>query len=226
VRPKTAALLGIGTDDMKWKEYPTDFPSERRPVIHVPTARINHRASDSILRIWLSRIDQIIDRRLDRKGIIHTVSYARQKMIVDNSRHRDIMLLNDSKNTRDVVDLFKRSDPPCVLVSPSLGTGWDFPYEECEYIVVGKIPFPDTRSRIIKARQERDKDYVNYLAAQDLVQSAGRGMRAQDDRCEVIVIDDNIKWFLKRNKSHLPRSFLRSVKWAQTVPEAAPKVRG
>lgn len=219
VRPKTADVLGCG-EDYRFEEYPSTFPASRRPIIHVPTIRLNHRSDPSELLLWVTRIDQIISRRLDRKGIVHTISYARARFLMENSRHAEIMTTNHNRNTRSVVERFKEADAPAILVSPSLGHGWDFPYSDCEYIVIGKVPFPDTRGAVLKARCTEDKDYANYVTAITLVQQAGRAMRAADDRCEVLIVDDNARWFVPRNRKHTPNWF--NMERSATVPSPPP----
>ncbi len=222
VRPKTAGVLGC--NDYRFEEYRSTFPEARRRITHIPTIRLNNRSGHSELRIWANQINNIISRRLDRKGIVHTVSYERARFLIENSRHSDIMVSNHSRNTRSVVEKFKHADPPAVLVSPSLGHGWDFPYNTCEYIVIGKVPFPDTRGAVLKARCAEDKDYANYVAAIALVQQAGRAMRAADDRCEVLVVDDNARWFVPRNRHHFPAWFRMGR--SATIPMPPPALGG
>lgn len=93
------------------------------------------------------------------------------------------------------------------MVSPSLETGYDFPYRECEFQIVAKVPFLDTRSEVMKARVAQDRQYSNYTTALRLVQMVGRGMRAEDDFCETFVVDDNIQWFMQAARAFLPRWF-------------------
>lgn len=221
VRPKTAELLGIRKEDMTFKEYDSTFPEDRRPVIHVPTVRMNHRTTDADMHRWLQRIDGIIRLRKERKGIIHTVSYKRRNFILQNSKFRDQMITHDIRTAGRVVREFKRTTRPVVLVSPSMVTGYDFPYRECEYQVISKLSFPDARSKVMQAITGADKDYVHYLTMQSLVQACGRGMRAADDMCECFIIDDNIQWFLWRYKNFAPVWFIRAFrKTAGIVPRA------
>lgn len=206
VRPKTADILGL--KDYLFEEYPSRFPAASSPVYHVPTIRLNHRSTDSQLRVWVSRIDQIIGQRLDRKGIVHTVSYARRDLLMRLSDHTGIMLTNKrASDINKTVAKFRNARPPAVLVSPSISHGWDFPYTDCEYLIAGKIPFPDTRDPVLKARCKADTDYSSYLAAVALVQAAGRGMRAEDDQCETFILDDNVVWFYPQNRAHFPEWF-------------------
>lgn len=224
IRPKTLDMLGIGPDVSAFKEYPSTFPIASRPVIHVPTARITFRSTEADMRQWTSRIDQIIRARQDRKGIIHTVSYARRNQALSVTKFRDQMFSHDSHTARTTVESFKRAAPPAILISPSMVTGYDFPYETCEYMIVGKIGFMDTRSAIEKARSEDDKDYVAYEAMQQLVQACGRGMRAEDDRCQVMVIDDNARWFVPKYAHFAPRWFSEAWVWGSTVPRPLEKL--
>ena len=224
IRPKTMGMLGIPQDTSSFVEYPSTFPITSRPVIHIPTARVTFRSTEADMRQWTSRIDQIIRARQDRKGIIHTVSYARRNQVLSVTKFRDQMFSHDSRTARSAVEAFKRAKPPAVLISPSMVTGYDFPYQTCEYMIVGKIGFMDTRSAIEKARSEDDREYVAYEAMQQLVQACGRGMRAEDDRCQVMVIDDNAKWFVPKNGHFAPKWFSEAWVWGSTVPKPLEKL--
>jgi ATP-dependent DNA helicase DinG len=218
LREKTAALLGIPEDNLDFQEYESSFPVERRPVIHVPTVQMSHRTTPEQKRTWLTRIDQIITPRIHQKGIIHTVSFARAKEIMENSEHCQHMILNETKNTKWCVERFKSSSAPCILVSPSITTGYDFPYDECRWQIIGKLPFPDNRAKVVKARMENDKQYSNYITMQILIQMCGRPMRADDDWAETFVIDDNLQWFMRNNKQFSPKWFRDALVWASYNP--------
>jgi Rad3-related DNA helicase len=193
--------------------------------VYVPTARIDHKIDNLGYQLWLTRIDQIIRQRLDRKGIIHTVSYARRDRIMNVSEYSDIFYTHETRNIQKSLIEFKQSDPPAVLVSPSVITGWDFPYDTCEYQIIGKIPFPDLRRKVDKERRKRDKDIGCCFAMQDLVQACGRGNRHADDRCQCLIIDDHFRWFLNKYRHFAPKWFLESIQFAATIPTPLTKIR-
>jgi Rad3-related DNA helicase len=226
VRPKTAHYLGIQDKDLHLTEYPAIFPAGRRPVVHIPTARVVHTWEHTAQRRWLARIDQILAARPDRKGIIHTVSYARAKQIYLNSEHRERMITHSTEGTRLAITKFKQADQDSgkVLVSPSVTTGYDFPYEECEFQIIVKIPFPDSRDPVLKARQASDAEYGMYQTLQTLVQECGRGMRAEDDYCETFIIDDLVKWAVWRHKHLVPEWFLGTLKTVEVIPAPPPRI--
>jgi ATP-dependent DNA helicase DinG len=221
---KTTQLLGIPQDQLNFWECPSRFALERRPVISLnttPAVRVNARMHDDAKHMWMRRIDRLIDARRDCgwKGIIHTVSYQRMKELLARSDHKDIMIVHDTAGTREAIRLFKESDGPRLLVSPSVVTGYDFPDDECRYQIIGKVPIPDMRGIVMKTRGDLDKDYSGYLAMQKLVQACGRGMRGPEDWCETFIVDDSFAdWFLGHNRKHAPKWFLDAIIYEDTFP--------
>ena len=214
--PKTAKLLGVRA---KHEEYPHSFPVENRPLTHIPTVRMNYRNGPYEERVWLNRLDQILKTRIGTKGIIHTISYARRDLVLDGSKFKEHMITHSRQDTESVVRTFKTSSAPCILVSPSMATGWDFPDDECRWQIIVKLPYPDTRGAIMKARAKEDKDYINYIVAQQLVQATGRGTRSITDWCETFILDDNIEWYFRGNQHLLVNWFKGAYKTQRTVPK-------
>lgn len=226
IMPITADYLGVKPSDSIFREHQSGFHPERRPIYVVPAPRIGRNASDLDYRAWMVKMDQIITDRTDRKGIIHTVSYRLADYIVENSEHRNLMEFcrRDKygwgrEPARDAVDRFNRDTRPRILVGPAFDTGFDFPYRQCEYQIVAKMPFIDSRSKVVEARAKSDKKYLNYVASLRLIQMCGRGMRAADDTCETFIVDDNINWFMHASKQLMPRWFKSAFRYVQFLPK-------
>ena len=201
----------LGITDPQWIEAESPFPASNTPITHINTMRVDHRATDDMMLTWVRRIDDIIRGRQDKKGLVFTVSYARAKLLKENSRYKDQIYIHDTKNVREVVDKFKAAPAPAILCSPSVTTGWDFPEQECEYIIVGKVPYPDTRGALIRARMADNKDWAAQLAMETLVQETGRGTRSADDKCQVLVIDDAWRWWWPKYRGFAPKWFQERV---------------
>lgn len=218
LRPKTLYMLGVGRTQADYLEFESDFDVARCPIYYIPTMRVDFRNKD-LSNLWV-RMDQVISPRRDRKGIIHTVSYQRQQDILRSSRHAHFMLSN-ARGTpaTSTVEVFKSMAPGSILVSPSLSTGYDFPGRDCEWQIMCKIPFPDGRSKINKARELDDPEYGPYQAMQTLVQAFGRGMRSKEDQCESFIFDDHVSWFVPRYRHLAPSSFHRQFKRVETLPQ-------
>lgn len=223
LRPKTLYLLGLGKESFHYQEYASDFPADRCPIYYVPTMRVDSK-STSLAPIWML-LDQIVSRRRDRKGIVHTISYARRDEIIATSRHTDRMLFNlRGEASGPVIEEFKISPAGTILVSPSVAQGHDFPGRQCEFQFVCKIPFPDSRSKIVQARQADDPEYGAYLAMTKLVQIFGRGMRSKQDACENFIGDRHLDWFYPRYKHLAPRWFKNFYRMVESVPSPPPRL--
>lgn len=227
LRPKTLGLLGIARDDCDFREWGRQFPAANGPVIYVPTTRVNHKISDKNEAKWMARIAEILARRGDRRGLIHTVSYARAKRISEAVRKEldGRIILNgaadpDTQTAREAFDRFIKGAADAVLCSPSFSTGWDFAGRSAEYQIIAKLPLPDPRSKVMQARIANDPTYCDYLAAQDLVQSCGRVVRSETDRGETIIIDDSWQWFRAKAADHLPRWFKVRKEYSLPAPLA------
>ena len=221
---KTVDLLGIPKEDRIWMELGSTYSPSRTPIYPIKTVRVDHRSSDIDMRAWVNCIDQIIDRRLDRKGIVLPVSYNRSDFFCRNSRHRNIIVTHGRGDVIPTVEYWRKLPAPAVLVSPSVVRGWDFPHDECRYIVIGKIPFPDGRDPVIKARSKEDPEFVGYDTMQTIVQEAGRGTRSPDDWCEVFVSDGHFgSWWWYRNQQFAPQFFKERMRRpVDVIPDPPP----
>lgn len=226
--PKTLQLLGIEPDQALYMDHQNTFDASRCPVYIWANNKIDFRTSEGERQEWVARMDMILKGRADRKGIIHTTSYDNQDYIVRHSWLRDQMIApRRASDLPEALRQFKSSPPPRTLVSPSVTTGYDFPFSDCEYQIIAKLAFIDKRSPLMKARDESDSEYLPYLTAQNLVQTIGRGMRAPTDRVESFILDSHVKWFTmpkaKRGYRHLfPSWFLKQIRYTDTVPEPPP----
>lgn len=225
ITTKTMGLMGISITDYDQLRYPYVFPKKNNPVYHLKTVVLNKHTKPEGIELWLRTIANVLESRKDRKGIIHTVSYQRAQQIMDYlaEHHPKLasMCITHSHGgeTKDAVRRYKAASGPCFLVSPSVTTGYDFPYEECEFIIVSKLPFPVMQTAVMKERAARDKNYAGYVMVQELVQSTGRGMRHHDDRCEVFITDDSWFWVQKRYSGFMPSYFkVHTMDWIPRKP--------
>lgn len=218
LRPKTLFMMGLGKGTFEFREFDSEFDKKRCPIYYVPTMRVDVRAKD-LAMLWV-RLDQIAAKRTDRKGIVHTISYARRDEVLNSSRFSGSMMVNQKGEAPTwMVDEFKRARPGAILVSPSVGAGFDFPKQACEWQFVCKIPFPDGRSKILQARQADDKEYGAYQAINKLVQIFGRGMRSREDSCENFIADDHLQWFLPRYGHLAPKWFHNFFQEVTVLPQ-------
>jgi Rad3-related DNA helicase len=229
--PQTLAALGLTPDDYLWLSLSSPFPVKRRPIyVYRDKAlplRIDFRMDDGVRSEWLYQIAEFCRLRRDRKGIIPCVSYERQDILARALRDVDgLTVIAPSRQQRldDIIASWKHAPAGCVLISPSIGTGVDFAYQLAEYIVIPKVPFPDIRSPIAKARAKHDPTYRDEVTLQTLIQNIGRGMRAADDQCEVIIFDEHVRWFLYKHRAIVPAYITESLRVVESQPRPLTKL--
>jgi len=222
---KTMFMIGVGRDTFDMQDYPSEFDPKRCPIYYVPTMRVDSKAPDLGL-LW-SRLDQAGVRRRDRNGLVHTISFTRRDEVIARSRilqearAKNKLFYNEKGEpaTETIAD-FTDAYPGAMLVSPSIGQGFDFRGSAAEWQFICKIPFPPP-SKVLKARCDPsmggDTEHAHYLAWQKFVQIAGRIMRDHTDQGETIICDDHLKWFL-RYRYLAPRSFQQFFKEVPVLP--------
>lgn len=220
IKPYTMSLLGLSGYEYKFREWPRVFPLNRMPFYFAPTAtsvtkdgkpitlKLTHRTTQTEMARLVETMDKIIDARLDRKGIIHSVSYARAQQIILMSRHKHRFVTNfrGGEDAAKAVKQFRAAQPggmASILISPSFSTGHDFKGKQCEWQIIVKVPFADTQSAVAQERKKDDR-WGMYSTMQELVQAYGRGMRADWDQCETFILDGQIKWFMSMAKKFAP----------------------
>lgn len=221
IRPKTMYLLGQPKDSFDYWEFPSEFDSTRCPIYYIPVMRVDKHAED-LSQLWL-QLDQIAAKRRDRKGLVQTISFLRADQVIASSRFASSMLINPKGEApTEMLEQFYESGPGTILVSPSVGSGYDFAFKRAEFQFICKIPFPPP-SKILKARTDDDRDYPYYLAWNKLSQIIGRVMRDKKDRGESFIGDRHMDWFMKY--SYLaPKSFKMFLKEVQHVPPPPPRL--
>lgn len=216
IRPKTMFMCGIGKDHFTFREFDSDFDPRRCPIYYVPTMRVDSRNPD-LSMLWL-RLDQVAARRRDRKGIIQTTSFEYQKTVRMSSRFAGSMILNErGEAPTEKIEEFMGAGPGAVLVSPSVGRGYNFKDDLCRWQFIVKIPF-DPPSKVAKARSAEDKEYGPFRAMQKLVQAIGRDVRDKKDWSERIIGDEHCDWFIPRYGHLAPKWFHGFFQQQNTLP--------
>lgn len=224
--PYTLGLLGLGRDDYDFREWPSSFPPHLGPVYHYNCGvRLNSKSTDEDYVRMVEAMDEYIAARPGRRVLIHSVSYDRQKIVKAKSRHVARMYFNEGGwDAADKARKFRTGPEDGILVGPSYSTGHSFPDDECELNLIMKVPYPNTMSRVTKARCE-NHDYHMHATVQELVQMVGRVRRHERDRGETVIFDNSVRWLMGSPRNpwhgHAPAGF--KVHSISAIPPAPPR---
>ena len=220
----TLRLL-MGRDDVyDYRAWGQVFPPQNAPVYLIPTRKLSWKSTDEDYQAIIEAADAIIDNRLDRNGIIHTVSYARTRRALQYSRYANRFIWNETgKDLTGCLAKFRNGDVGNILVTPSVEEGFDFPESECEYQIVLKFPFPNETNRVIKERCAQITGYRLQYAAQKIIQMRGRPVRSYTDRAEMFILDSAAAQLNgPEGRSYLPPGFRMFT--LKEVPKAPPRI--
>jgi len=187
-------------------QLPSLFPAENRPILYEPIAHVVNRNIENALPLITSRIRGIVDEYPNSKILIHTVSYKIRQYVMSNIQNKRLVT-HDITNRTKVLNSFKESKEPLVLVSPSMERGVDLPQDECRVIIVAKMPYPSLGDPQVKKRVYGGKDGNNWFAHKtisSLVQSTGRGVRSKDDFAETYILDQQFENLYTEYKNIFP----------------------
>jgi Rad3-related DNA helicase len=213
--PKTFTRnLGINPKECGYMSLPSEFPVSNRQVIFAPAGSMSFKNYDTTLPKLLKRIDRVLTKHSEEKGIIHCNSFKLSQHIMDHfagTPHGARLLTHDSKNRGMVVDYHMTSSKPTVLLSPSMTEGLDLRDDLSRFQVIAKCPWGSLADPYIRTRMEMDETWYTWQACLHLVQSIGRSVRSKDDYATSYILDsDTIRLF---NSGMLPEWWLEALEF-------------
>ena len=204
--------LGLKPEEVYHIKVDSPFEVEKRPIYLDLAGKMSASRIKSTAPKTLPIINKILKKHEDDKGLIHTNSYKCQNYIMDHIPSTRLISHN-SGNRERVLKYFEEDENPLVLVSPSMSEGIDLPYDKCRFQIIYKVPFPYLGDMQINRRMKKDNRWYAYKTAMTLMQTYGRGMRAEDDSCETYILDSDIKMLLKTPlyKKLIPEFFREAI---------------
>lgn len=205
--------LGIDNRKTCFIKMDTPFDTKKHPINLNNTLNMKYNNLNKNAPKTLKIVQDILKKHKNDKGLIHTVSYQCRDYLKKNIK--DKRLISHKKNNREkVLAKFENSKKPLVLLSPSMNEGVDLPYDNCRFQIIYKLPFPNTSDDQINMRIKKDKNWYPYQTVLNLIQTYGRGMRAEDDYCQTYIIDSRLKTYMEKSSTYknlIPEFFKEAI---------------
>ena len=212
INPKNfIKYLGLEEDEVYYYQAESSFNmKENNPIFQKYCGSLTYRQKEKTLPKTYVAIEKILKEHDGQKGIIHCNSREFRNKIMENVNSPRFITYNTSEEKDDILEYFKESFADDVIVAYSLEEGVDLPYDNISFQIIFKTPYPFLGDPQVRARKEADNDWYITETIRKLVQTHGRGMRAEDDKCDNYVLDSSFKGIL-RNKI-CPKSFRECVR--------------
>lgn len=206
-------MNGIDKDNCRYISLDSPFPVENRPIYYFKSlGKMNFKDKRTSFQNTVPFLKKILEKHKNHKGIIHTANYELQKWVDENCNTPDKRLLvHESSNRSDVLNLHLSIQEPTVLVSPSMMVGVDLAEDLSRFQVLLKVPYPNLQSERVKRRMEMNKDWYSYVTCASIIQAYGRSIRSKDDKAATYVTDACFGDVLRFSSRFFPKWFKDAV---------------
>lgn len=211
--PPYLKTLGLEPGDCERFAVPSSFPVGNRPFVFEPLASLSWKRRHNELPLLVERCDQVFAYHAKHKGVVHTVSYWLRDAFLRLSKHKDRMMTHGTVDRTVVLERFKRSTSPVILVSPSMGEGVSLDGDLARFQIVAKVPWLSLGDEQVKARMGEDPRWYRFTAATAVIQAYGRIVRGTDDWGTTYCFDTSLRRLLAADRDMFPCWFLEAVSW-------------
>lgn len=207
--------LGIDVNNAEYIQVDAIFPVKNRLIYYNPVGSLSYKNKIQTMPKLINRVNEILEKYNNVKGIIHTINYNIAETIINNlisKKQGYRLLMPRGENRLDVLNAFYTSTIPYVLISPSLTEGLDLKDDLSRFCIICKVPYANISDVWTKTRMSLSNNWYLTNAAQTLVQMTGRSIRSETDFCDTYILDEDFINFASRAITILPDWWKESVK--------------
>lgn len=206
----------LGIVDSIEDNLPSLFDFTNSPIYVLSRWKMSRNFKDQSFPLVQKATYELCNRYCKKKGIIQTWTYDIAKRIYDEApdelRQR-MLLYNDSKEKRDLIEYHNSTDVPTILIGPTLNEGIDLPGDACRFILMLKVPYPFMGSKLVKKKAEIYDGWYNNETLRTIIQSIGRGIRYNGDWCQTYILDGCFASLYYSMKKSFPLEMQRRFKF-------------
>lgn len=214
--------LGIPRDQCAFLSLESPIPAENRPVVFIPTIRMNYQwldESNKDKRVNAVKvIKQIItDGHAGESGIIHTTNFKVAEWLKNQldkwAEKNDYNIIDHVPDPEEPVsrdeaiakylDIVKNGGK-AILISPSCTEGLDLKHKLGRFSIVFKVPFGNLGDKWIKRRMELSKEWYSRTALYQTMQAAGRVSRDPEDMGTTYILDESWLHLMRTTDKLIP----------------------
>jgi len=198
--------LGLNKEEVGYLEMPCAFEVDRRLVYYMPVVNITYKTKFKELPILCDTVKDLMSKHPKEKGLIHTVSYQIADYLITHINSNRLMT-HKSKNRTDMLEEFKASNKPLVMISPSMDRGVDLKFDLARWQIICKVPYLNLSDKQVSKRLysgKRGEKWYRAEACRTIQQASGRIVRDKEDYGVTYILDKQFGELLKTNASLFP----------------------
>lgn len=204
--------VGIDPDETYYLRLPSTFPPENRPILRKYAGSMSYRNIDDTLPKIVNRINQIVSKFPNYKGIIQTHSEKIASYLQSMLYDQRFTFNKDYPRPQDMLEAHKRKDGSFIVAS-GLREGLDLHGDLSKIQIFCKVPYPSMGDRVVKRKMELDGEWYGWMTTVMFVQALGRSVRSSTDKAATYILDSGFGFFYKRNKKFIPEYIREAIRW-------------
>lgn len=206
--------LGLKPSDVAFFRIGSSFPKSNRPIYIDYACKMS--GGKSKMPEWgpklVTKVDTILDKYMNVRGIIHTHTFAISELLVNSSKHNKRFLYQKNFETKqDMLDVHYKSSNT-IIVAPAMHEGLDLKDDLSRVQILAKVPYPNFfDDKQLARRNEIDRRYIIWLTALKMAQQYGRSIRSETDWAHTFIIDETFSHFFRDACNILPKWFTEAI---------------
>ena len=203
--------LGLGNKQYSFHVAPMEFPVNNRPIItSCMGGKMTSKEENYSWKENLKTIKEILRENYNEKGVIHTHSYKRAKMLNDDLKEFSTFLHDKEIVNKDVIKDWNKSGKK-ILISPAVKEGVDLKDDLCRFQILLKVPYPSLEDARVKYLLMEEKQWTWYFdeTVKDILQMYGRAVRSPTDHAKFYIVDGSFNDIYKKVK--FPEYFTNAI---------------
>ena len=205
IDPKKAAVMFV---DSEWDDA-------KSRVVLCNTANMSYANTENSMRDIVRKINELMVKHKDDRGVIHTTSNAITEDICSNihkSLYCRLVRYSTTAEKMEILSTWDKYPPDAVLIGPSLTTGIDLSDDLARFNIIVKLSYPNMGSALWAKRAKLLPHIYVGETASVLEQAAGRTTRSISDSSRIYVLDSRAEKFMLQNQKYFSPSFLKRVR--------------
>tara|TARA_R110000824_G_scaffold36029_5_gene112271 strand:+ start:18262 stop:19902 length:1641 start_codon:yes stop_codon:yes gene_type:complete len=186
--------LGISSDNYDYIDIPSTFEPKLSPILVFKDTPLNAKNLVRTLPKLVNRVEWLLDKHKNEKGIIHTQTNNITEYIknfIDPKYTNRLLFREPGVKNEHILKQHMESDEPTVLVSPSMCYGIDLKDELGRFQVIMKLPYIPWNDKRAQCIRETDEKWYTLQMLSSLIQACGRATRGEGDHSTTYIMDSN-----------------------------------
>jgi len=207
-------IKSINISNAKYIKMESNFDFTKSPIYFYNARKMSYHEIDNNLPWLNNKINQVLFKHKNERGIIHTASYNLTMKIweglSDENKDR-VLVYSDTAEKREMLEELKRHNDK-VLMGPSLLEGLDLKDNWNRFIVFAKTPYLSLGDAFVKAKMNQNVNWYRCKTIISIIQGLGRGIRHKNDWSVSYYLDASFGDLLYRNPGAFPNEIKKRIK--------------